>query len=98
MAVALWLAPCGCSLPQEPKKPDPPVAKPDIASEAIECSRKIVSDPSNWKNNTGLLTDLGGYAQDLNIAETSEFRQFDAAAQNLIQFGTIWISRADENN
>ena len=75
--------------PHAPPKPNP-------SEQAISHARQIVSDPSNWKNNTALLTDLGSLAQDLGIADTQEFKDFDSAAQDLIRFGTIWISSLDD--
>jgi probable HAF family extracellular repeat protein len=79
-----------------PHVSDPPPAKPDPAVQAIGYARQIVSDPSNWKSNTVSLTDLGAAAQDLGIADTPEFTEFDSAAQQLIQFGTTWMSTVDE--
>jgi hypothetical protein len=96
--IMLLLGACGCQFEQAPKKTDRPIKTPDIALEAIECARKIVSDPSNWKKNTGLLTDLSDYVQDLNIAEAPEFKEFNDAALGLIQFGTVWISRSDQSD
>jgi hypothetical protein len=81
-----------CEPPTETVTPP----RPDPASQAIGYARSIVSDPSNWKGNTILLTDLGAAAQDLGISDTQQFKEFDSAAQDLIRFGTTWISSLDE--
>src|ERR1022692_2702880 len=92
--IAGCLALVGCG------QKDTPVSsvKPDPAAEAIGYARKIVSDPSNWKGNTAFLTDLGAAAHDLGIADTTEFKEFDLAAQDLIRFGTTWITSLDEGS
>lgn len=70
--------------------------EPTPTEKAIETAGKIVSDPSNWKENTKLLTELGNSAQDIGIEHTQEFKDFDLAAQDLIRFGTTWIDSLDE--
>jgi hypothetical protein len=90
IAACITLANC------KPAKEPPSAPKLDPATEAIAYARKIVSDPSNWKSNTALITDLGAAAQDLGVAESSEFKEFDLAAQDLIRFGTTWITSLDE--
>lgn len=73
----------------EPKAPE---------NVAIDLARQIVSNPSNWKSNTVLITELGGLAEDMQIASTPEFKKFDIAALNLVRFGTTWISSLDEGS
>jgi len=75
-----------------------PLETKSPATQAVDLARKIVSDPSNWKNNTALITELGGLAEDLKIADTAAFKDFDLAAQDLVRFGTTWITSLDEGN
>lgn len=76
--------------------PPPLPPEPTPTEKAIEAAGKIVSDPSNWRVNTELLKKLSDYAQDIGIEQTQEFKDFDLAAQDLIRFGTTWISSLDE--
>ncbi len=92
VSAAVSLVCSSCEKP--PAAAEPP--KPNPTAQAISHARQIVSDPSNWKNNTALLTDLGALAQDIGVADTQEFKDFDTAAQDLIRFGTTWISSLDE--
>jgi hypothetical protein len=58
----------------------------------IDLAESINSDPSNWEANARSVTKLGSLAQDLGIAETREYKEFDKVAQQLVAFATNWIS------
>jgi len=92
---AVFLVGCAKNPAPDPTPPTPPTP-PTKAELAIDCARQIVSKPSNWKDNCALLTDLSGYAGDLGILESDEFKNFDTCSHDLIEFGTRWIKKIDE--
>lgn len=55
----------------------------------------MVSDPSNWRANARSVTKFGTLAQDLGITDTKEFKEFDEVAQQLVAFGTTWMSKIE---
>lgn len=72
------------------------VTEPTKSELAMKQARAIVTDPSNWKSHAEKITLLGEYAQDLGIANSTEYTNFDRDAQRLMEFGTTMITNMDE--
>jgi len=88
LLVPLFLV--GCK--REPSSP--PTLTPKVR--LVAAAKAIVSNPNNWKVNSSLLTDFTDAAAELNLGDKAEVKEFKSSAEDLIKFGTTWISSLNE--
>ena len=72
--------------------PPPPSAEWVLRSSA----KAIVSDPSNWKQNSETLAQFTEAAVTVGVSDEPEVRSFKAAVLDLLVFATQWVDRLDE--
>jgi hypothetical protein len=100
----LFLLGCGkannTSTAPAQNQPAQPPEIPDVqhAKDAMKAAHDIVANPSQWKENAGLVPELLNNIQDLHLETTGEWLNFSKSANDLIKFGTRWVAKLQEQD
>jgi hypothetical protein len=77
-----------------------PATKPETQPSPLgtlrQSAKAIVSDPSNWKQNTREIADFYDAANALAWKDKPEVIEFESSVQAIVTFSTSWNQTVDE--